>query len=289
MPDESGPRCRAVGHGRHARRLREALDDLAARHGAVARRHVVAGGAETRWWAPTWPARSCCSSTTSAYHATPRGWRTPERSPSDRTAELFAGGLPWRPGALEALRLVDGLGWPTALVTNTGRGAHRGRRWTASVASTSRSACAPTRCPAASPIPIPTCARPSCSGWRLGGASPSRTRRTGRWRPSGRARPCSSCRVTCRCRRAGPGAAAVARRPDARRPAVLLRRDTRRARRVRPSTVSGDPLGSACGLPVGTASFLSAQDGRRVQQATGRAQSDRARPIRLEAVRGDEA
>ena len=40
---------------------------------------------------------------------------------SDRTAELFAGGLPWRPGAQEALRLVDGLGCPTALVTNTGR------------------------------------------------------------------------------------------------------------------------------------------------------------------------
>ena len=44
-----------------------------------------------------------------------------ERFIDDRTAELFAGGLPWRPGALEALRLVDGLGWPTALVTNTGR------------------------------------------------------------------------------------------------------------------------------------------------------------------------
>ena len=40
---------------------------------------------------------------------------------NDRTAELFADGLPWRPGAQEALRLVDGLGWPTALVTNTGR------------------------------------------------------------------------------------------------------------------------------------------------------------------------
>jgi HAD superfamily hydrolase (TIGR01509 family) len=44
-----------------------------------------------------------------------------ERFIDARTAELFAGGLPWRPGALEALRLVDGLGWPTALVTNTGR------------------------------------------------------------------------------------------------------------------------------------------------------------------------
>jgi len=44
-----------------------------------------------------------------------------ERYLSDRTAELFAGGVPWRAGALEALRLVDGLGWPTALVTNTER------------------------------------------------------------------------------------------------------------------------------------------------------------------------
>ena len=44
-----------------------------------------------------------------------------ERFIDARTAELFAGGLPWRPGALEALRLVDGLGWPTGLVTNTGR------------------------------------------------------------------------------------------------------------------------------------------------------------------------
>jgi HAD superfamily hydrolase (TIGR01509 family) len=44
-----------------------------------------------------------------------------ERYIDGRTAELFAGGLPWRPGAQEALRLVDGLGWPSALVTNTGR------------------------------------------------------------------------------------------------------------------------------------------------------------------------
>ncbi|MCX6467343.1 MAG: HAD family phosphatase [Pseudonocardiales bacterium] len=38
-----------------------------------------------------------------------------------RTAELFAGGLEWRPGAVEALRLVAAAGWPAALVTNTGR------------------------------------------------------------------------------------------------------------------------------------------------------------------------
>jgi HAD superfamily hydrolase (TIGR01509 family) len=39
-----------------------------------------------------------------------------------RTGELFAGGLEWRPGAREALRTVRAAGWPTALVTNTGRG-----------------------------------------------------------------------------------------------------------------------------------------------------------------------
>ena len=44
-----------------------------------------------------------------------------ERFIDGRTAELFADGLPWRPGAQEALRLVDDLGWPSALVTNTGR------------------------------------------------------------------------------------------------------------------------------------------------------------------------
>jgi HAD superfamily hydrolase (TIGR01509 family) len=38
-----------------------------------------------------------------------------------RTEELFAEGLEWRPGALEALRTVRAAGWPTALVTNTGR------------------------------------------------------------------------------------------------------------------------------------------------------------------------
>jgi HAD superfamily hydrolase (TIGR01509 family) len=40
---------------------------------------------------------------------------------TDRTAELFASGLEWRPGALDALRAVGAAGWPTALVTNTGR------------------------------------------------------------------------------------------------------------------------------------------------------------------------
>ena len=44
-----------------------------------------------------------------------------ERFLNDRTAELFGGGLSWRPGAQEALRLLDRLGWPTALVTNTER------------------------------------------------------------------------------------------------------------------------------------------------------------------------
>jgi len=38
-----------------------------------------------------------------------------------RTGELFRAGLEWRPGAQAALRTVRAAGWPTALVTNTGR------------------------------------------------------------------------------------------------------------------------------------------------------------------------
>jgi HAD superfamily hydrolase (TIGR01509 family) len=44
-----------------------------------------------------------------------------ERMILDRTAELFRDGLEWRPGAQAALRMVRDGGWPTALVTNTGR------------------------------------------------------------------------------------------------------------------------------------------------------------------------
>ncbi len=44
-----------------------------------------------------------------------------ERMILDRTAELFRHGLEWRPGAQAALRMVRDAGWPTALVTNTGR------------------------------------------------------------------------------------------------------------------------------------------------------------------------
>ncbi|MEO9330133.1 HAD family hydrolase [Gordonia aurantiaca] len=39
----------------------------------------------------------------------------------DRVTELFGDGLPWRPGALEALELVAGAGIPMVLVTNTVR------------------------------------------------------------------------------------------------------------------------------------------------------------------------
>lgn len=39
----------------------------------------------------------------------------------DRVTELFADGIPWRPGAREALDTVAGLGIPMALVTNTER------------------------------------------------------------------------------------------------------------------------------------------------------------------------
>ena len=87
---------------------------------------LSARGPRRRWSAATSP-RSArhAASTTSACRATPRGWRTGGAAHRDRTAELFAGGLPWRPGAREALRPSAAAGWPTALVTNTGRHAHR--------------------------------------------------------------------------------------------------------------------------------------------------------------------
>ena len=53
--------------------------------------------------------------------------RDPERQAAaaawmtERTAELFAAGPEWRPGAQAALRAVTEAGWPTALVTNTER------------------------------------------------------------------------------------------------------------------------------------------------------------------------
>ncbi|MDT7592298.1 MAG: hypothetical protein QOH45_1829, partial [Pseudonocardiales bacterium] len=40
---------------------------------------------------------------------------------TSRTAQLFHNGLPWRPGALAALRLVRASGLATALVTSTER------------------------------------------------------------------------------------------------------------------------------------------------------------------------
>ncbi len=39
----------------------------------------------------------------------------------NRVADLFAGGLVWRPGAMELLHAVRAAGIPTALVTSTGR------------------------------------------------------------------------------------------------------------------------------------------------------------------------
>lgn len=44
-----------------------------------------------------------------------------QRYLTERTGELFADGLVWRPGAQAALGMVRDAGWPTALVTNTER------------------------------------------------------------------------------------------------------------------------------------------------------------------------
>ncbi len=131
-------------------------------------------------------ARSCCCSTTSASTRTRSGWPQAEQWLTARTGELFAAGLEWRPGALEALRTVRAAGWPTALVTNTGRAltemaldehraralhGHRVRRRGAHAASRT-----PTR----------TCGRPSCSGVdRRGLPGGGGLADRAHWRPSG--------------------------------------------------------------------------------------------------------
>jgi len=117
---------------------------------------------------------------------------------NDRTAELFADGLSWRPGAQEALRLLDGLGWPTALVTNTERALTE-----LALDTIGREFFTVTVCgdevPRGSPTPTRTCGPRSCSRWTRPGAWRWRTRRPGRWPPSGPAPRCSSCRARCRC------------------------------------------------------------------------------------------
>lgn len=53
-----------------------------------------------------------------------QGWRDAGAGAAwleTRVAELFVGGLEWRPGALVLLRAVRAAGIPTALVTSTGR------------------------------------------------------------------------------------------------------------------------------------------------------------------------
>ncbi|MDD7918376.1 HAD family hydrolase [Actinomycetospora callitridis] len=51
----------------------------------------------------------------------PDGVATDGRWLTDRTAEVFGRGVPWRPGAREALAMVRASGLPTALVTSTYR------------------------------------------------------------------------------------------------------------------------------------------------------------------------
>ena len=140
---------------------------------------------------------SCCSTTSGCRRSRPR-MAEAERLLTARTAELFDAGLEWRPGALEALRTVRAAGWPTALVTNTGR-ALTERALDVIGREHFQVTCAATRCPPASPIRIPTCGRPTCSGCRPRTAWPWRTRRPGRWPPSGPGPGCWWCPATNRC------------------------------------------------------------------------------------------
>lgn len=52
---------------------------------------------------------------------TPQQWVSDARWVEDRTAELMAGGIEWRPGAADLLREVRAAGLATALVTTTSR------------------------------------------------------------------------------------------------------------------------------------------------------------------------
>lgn len=54
--------------------------------------------------------------------ATPENFGVYAAQLTEHTAALFAAGIPWRPGAQEALALVTAAGIPMALVTNTHRG-----------------------------------------------------------------------------------------------------------------------------------------------------------------------
>ncbi len=112
--------------------------------------------------------------------------------------ELFAAGLEWRPGALAALRAVRAAGWPTALVTNTGRALTE-----MALDGIGREHFDVTVCGDEVPRgqarsgPVPARGRAargagSRTAWR------SRTPRRACWRRSGRARRCSWCRARSR-------------------------------------------------------------------------------------------
>ena len=199
-----------------------------------------------------------------------------ERFLDDRTAELFAGGLPWRPGAREALRLVEAWAGPTALVTNTDRALTEAAldsigREHFTVSGVRRRGAGDKAGPA------PYLPRPSCSAWP-GACLAVEDSPNGALAAEPRAPRCSSSPATCRCP-AGPGRVL--------RPSLvgLTRADLQasyaeartRARRVRPPVVPGDPLGSQ-GDYSRYRPFLSARHGRRVQQVS------RTRAVRSDAT-----
>lgn len=79
-------------------------------------RAAMVGGAMDSTVALMFAELNLSAKATAAASAEARRWLT------RRTGELFAAGMPWRPGALAALRTVRDAGLRTALVTSTERG-----------------------------------------------------------------------------------------------------------------------------------------------------------------------
>ena len=155
-----------------------------------------------------------------------------------RTGELFAAGLEWRPGALEALRMVRAAGWPTALVTNTARALTE-----MALESIGREHFTVTVCgdevPRGKPDPDPYLRAAELLGRRPPRtASRWRTRRRAPPRPSGPARRARGAVRGAGAHRAAAPPSQLARRAHRRRPfASVTRRHRASASRDRSSSV----------------------------------------------------
>ena len=216
--------------------------------------------------------------------------RADARWVEDRTAELMAGGVDWRPGARELVAAVraaglrDRAGHHDAAAAGRHRARRRSARTSAGDPSTSPSAA--TRCRPASPIRRPTGRR-----WRALGVEPaecvvSRTRRRASAAGPGRGRRRAR-GAGRRRRRAGAGSHAARRRW----PASDVAGAGRPARRPRPGRWTPDGLDAAASRALRAGTSPAAGDheagplqGRHVGQRRRRRPAAGRRPGRPPAA-----